>query len=611
MPEGPTWRRTINIDGLEFRDLDHDGVLAPYEDYRHEPAVRVADLLSRMTLAEKVGLMMHGTAQSDGPLGSLGVGSHYNLVSAREQILSKSINHLLTRLNLAPDEFARGNNQLQAIAAESRLGIPVTVSTDPRHHFQHVTGASSRAIGFSQWPETTGLAATGQPELVRRFGEVANAEYRAVGIQMALSPQADIASEPRWSRISGTFGEFPDLARAMVAAYVQGMQGSSTGPTATGTATVVKHWVGYGAAPEGFDGHNSYGRYSAVTDDSLHYHIEPFLDAFELGAAGVMPTYTILHLLTENGQPVEPVAGGFSHYLLTTLLRQKYGFAGFILSDWAIYRDATPATVNPQQMQSPDDIAMPWGVEGLSRIERIAQSVNAGVDQLGGEEDVQALLSAVTSGLVSNARIDEAAGRLLKVKFELGLFDAPFVDEQEALEVVGCETHQQLALDAQRQALVCLVDHEAVDPPDNVLDLKDIDEAIEDSTLVIRIASPAELLHPHHFFGSRQQEGSLAYKESSEELRKLTMLSKSNRLILVVQMARPAIISNLLSITDGLYVDLGVSDEVILEAVSGSFKPTGRLPFNIPESMESVLQGDPALPGHPQPLEDASGREQS
>ena len=240
--------KTLRIDGTTFRDLDHDGVLSPFEDHRLPAEVRAHDLLTRMTLAEKAGVMMHGTARSNGRLGVMGVGSRYDL-DANDQLIGQAgINHLITRLDAAPAEFAAQNNALQEIAAATRLGIPVTISTDPRHHFQHVTGASSRAKGFSQWPETTGLAAIGSTEVVERFGRIACSEYRAVGIHMALSPQADLATEPRWSRISGTFGEDPAVARRLVNAYVKGMQGSTAGVQGAGVACVVKHWVGYGAA---------------------------------------------------------------------------------------------------------------------------------------------------------------------------------------------------------------------------------------------------------------------------------------------------------------------------------------------------------------------------
>lgn len=592
--------KIIEIDDMTFRDLDHDGVLAPFEDHRNSIALRVSDLKQRMSLAEKIGLMMHGTAQSQGPLGSLGIGNSYDDESIRNQLLVKSINHLITRLNVAPGDFAIQNNRIQAIAAQARLGIPVTISTDPRHHFQHVTGASSRALGFSQWPETTGLAATRDASITREFAGIARIEYRAIGIHMALSPQADIATEPRWSRISGTFGEYPQLARTMTEAYVEGMQNSTTGLNTESVAAVVKHWVGYGAAPDGFDGHNDYGQFSAVTDESLDYHIEPFLGAFRAHVAGVMPSYTITHRLTTNGAPVEAVAAGFSHYLLENLLRDQMDFNGFILSDWAIYRDATPGTRNPKKMQTPDDIAMPWGVTALTRIERIAKSINAGVDQLGGEEDVDALTSAVASGLVSIERIDKAVERLLRIKFELGLFDAPFVDAAQATAIVNCSEHQQLALNAQRKALVCLKKHAAVDPSALAFcNLNSSESFSEETTLIIRITSPHELLHPNHFFGSMQHEGSLEYNNQSTELEKICYLARSNPVILVIQMVRPCVINNLLPLAAGIYVDLGISDEVILEAITGQFQAQGALPFRLPESMQAVVAARSDIPGLP------------
>ena len=178
--------KIMQQDGIVFRDLDHDGVLSVYEDHRLSAEIRAKDLLGRMTLAEKAGLMMHGTAQTHGTYGALGIGAEYHLAVNRQLIVEAGINHLLTRLDADPRTFAAQNNALQTLAAETRLGIPVTVSTDPRHHFAHVTGASSRAMGFSQWPETTGLAAVGSVELVEQFAAIARAEYRAAGIHMAL-----------------------------------------------------------------------------------------------------------------------------------------------------------------------------------------------------------------------------------------------------------------------------------------------------------------------------------------------------------------------------------------------------------------------------------------
>jgi len=590
---------TVRVDGLTFRDLDHDGVLAPYEDHRLSVDVRARDLVARMTLAEKAGAMMHGTARSHGALGVMGVGAGYDIGPNERLIARDGINHLITRLDAPPAVFAAQNNALQEIAAATRLGIPLSISTDPRHHFQHVTGASSRAMGFSQWPETTGLAAIGSAELVERFASIARDEYRAVGIHMALSPQADISSEPRWSRVAGTFGEDPQRARRLVEAYVKGMQGGATGVRDDGVSCVVKHWVGYGAAPDGFDGHNAYGRFSAVTAESLPLHVEPFLGAFAVKVAGVMPTYTIPRELTLDGVPVEPVGGGFSRQLIGDLLRGVHRFDGFVLSDWAIYLDATAQTFEPTRPQSPRDIAMPWGVESLTRVERFAKSVVAGVDQLGGEEDVAALIAAVEQGLIPLARIDEAVYRLLIVKFRQGLFDDPFVDERAAAERIGTDAAMQAGRDAQRRSLVCLKKPTSLrraahvhlahfDSPGAPLEKAD--------AAVVRLSTPQQALHPNHFFGRLQQEGDIDFKEGCAELAELDALAARVPTTAVIQMSRPAIVANLLLRVDGLYVDFGIADDLLLDTLTEGRDTDATLPFELPSSMDAVRRQRADLP---------------
>jgi len=574
-----------------FRDLDRDGVLAPYEDHRLSAEVRARDLVARMTLAEKAGVMMHGTARSHGALGVMGVGAGYDLEPNERLIARDGINHLITRLDAEPAVFAAQNNALQELAAATRLGIPLSISTDPRHHFQHVTGASSRAKGFSQWPETTGLAAIGSAELAERFATIARDEYRAVGIHVALSPQADIATEPRWSRVAGTFGEDPQRARRLVEAYVKGMQGGADGVRADGVACVVKHWVGYGAAPEGFDGHNAYGRFSAVTAESLPLHVEPFLGAFAVKAAGVMPTYTIPRELALDGAPVEAVGGGFNRQLLDDLLRGTHRFDGFVLSDWAIYLDATAQTFDPTRPQSPRDIAMPWGVDSLTRVERFAKSVVAGVDQLGGEEDAATLIDAVERGLIPLARIDEAVFRLLVVKFRQGLFENPFVDAQAAAERVGTDAAIEAGRDAQRRSLVCLKKPTALRGAARVhLAHFDTAGAPVDAAdaAVIRLSAPHQVLHPNHFFGRLQQEGDIDFKEGSNELTEVRSLAARAPTTAVIQMSRPAIVANLLPLLDGLYVDFGVADDILLDVLTGSGEADATLPFELPSSMEAV-----------------------
>jgi beta-glucosidase len=607
----------IETDGLRFRDLDHDGRVAPYEDWRRTPAERTDDLLGRLTLEEKVGLMLHGTAAAvGGELAHIGVGTGYDLDAASDLVLGAGVSSVITRLRLPPRELAEQNNALQALAARGRLGIPVTISTDPRNHVSSMLGASVDSSGFSQWPGTLGLGAIGDVGLVRRFGDVVRQEYRAVGIHTALSPQADLATEPRWPRIDGTFGADPGRVRALVGAFVEGLQCGTGGLTTTSVAAVVKHWVGYGASRDGFDGHNYYGRFSAFPDDSFDDHVAAFLDAFAVGVAGVMPTYNILEGVTFDGAPLEAVGGGFSAQLLTGLLRGVHGFAGLIVSDWAITRDSSETCRTGVPPQTPSDIAMPWGVEHLPRVDRVAKGVNAGLDQIGGENDPGPLLQAVRDGLVATARIDESVRRVLVQKFELGLFDAPFVDVDQAAEIVGCDEFRHEAERAQRRSVTVLHG-----PPQAVvIRLADrvylhgyepdafveagvtvVGSLGEATVAVVRLATPFEVLHPGFFFGRMQHEGDLDFKDGDAGLEALRTISSRVPTVVVVHMDRPAILANVVDEAKVLIAAFGVADGALVAALLDPSLADGRLPFDLPSSMASVLRraaGEAAEPVH-------------
>ena len=204
----------IEQDGLQFKDLDGSGTLTPYEDWRLGAAERAQDLLSRLSLAQKAGLMMHGTLVLDDK-------GRVNLSAMDKMLRIDGVNTYITRMAGDPAAIAEDNNKLQAVLEGVGLGIPLTISTDPRNHFTHDPNATSIGAGaFSQWPETLGLAAIGDAALVQHFGDIARQEYRAVGIHEALSPQADLATEPRWGRINGTFGENNQIGRASCRARV-------------------------------------------------------------------------------------------------------------------------------------------------------------------------------------------------------------------------------------------------------------------------------------------------------------------------------------------------------------------------------------------------------
>jgi beta-glucosidase len=518
---------------------------------------------------------------------------------------------MITRLGGLPAALAAQNNVLQEIAERTRLGIPVTISTDPRHHFQYVLGASVTEGQFSQWPETLGFAALGDTAVMRRFGDVARQEYRAVGIHMALSPQADLATEPRWSRINGTFGEDADLAGRMVGAYVAGFQHGTRGVDSVGVQTVVKHWVGYGAAREGLDSHNYYGRFASFPGANFEYHVRPFLPAFAANVAGVMPTYSILEGATWGGKPIEPVGAGFNRQLVTDLLRGRYGFRGMVLTDWAITNDCNDRCRDgapPGERPSFADLGMPWGVEEQPMRSRFVRAVQAGVDQFGGTERADMLVDAVRAGELTEARLDTSVQRVLAGKFALGLFEDPYVEPSEAARRVGTDAFRTAALDAQRRALVLLENQGGILPlrPKNKgtairVYLRGISpeaatrrgwtvatDPEQADVAIVRLTAPFETLHPQYIFGAMQHEGSLAFRDGEPDYEAFKHVSSVVPTVVTVYLDRPAILTPLKERARAVIANFGVSDAALLDVLEGRAKPEGKLPFELPSSMDAV-----------------------
>jgi len=601
----------LRVDGLEFKDLNRNGKLDPYEDWRLSAEARTANLVQQMTLEEMAGLMVHGTLPTGGALGSIGGGSSYDMEKTRHLIAELRVNSLITRLSGTAEFIAEQNNAVQELAEGTRLGIPVTISTDPRHHFQQVLGASAASKSFSQWPEPLGFAAIDDVILTRRFGDIARQEYGAVGIREALSPQADLATEPRWGRANGTFGEDPQLARRMVKAYVEGFQGGDRGLNPGSVMTVVKHWVGYGAEKDGWDGHNYYGRFAAISGDNLKNHIIPFTGAFEANVAGVMPTYAILEGATVHGKSLEQVGAGFSKQLLQDLLREQYKFSGVVVSDWGITsdcnencRNGVPAGTKP----GPKDIAMPWGVESLTREERFTKAINAGVDQIGGTEESNFIVDAVHHGKLSEDRVREAAKRVLR-KFELGLFEQPYADTALAKEKVGRAEFVREGEVAQARAVV-LLENKASKSGHPLLPLKAagtkvflvnvkpeiaraagftvVDDVAQADVAIVRAAAPYESSHMNYFFGSRQHEGRLNFVGSDKAYAELLRVSAVVPTVFTTTLERPLILTNVKPHASALLGDFGIGDGPLLEVITGKVKAEGKLPFELPSSMEAV-----------------------
>jgi beta-glucosidase len=472
-----------------------------------------------------------------------------------------------------------------------------------------VDTAAVRRAGFAVATEPS----RADVALVRRFRDIARQEYSAVGIQMALSPQADLSTEPRWARTTGTFGEDASLTGRMVKASGEGFQHGANGVDSAGVATIVKHWVGYGAAKEGLDGHNHYGRFADFTNggNTLEYHVRPFVGAFQANVAGVMPTYDILEGATWRGRPIEAVGAGFNEQLLTEMLRDTYGFRGIVLTDWAITNDCNERCVNGAPAGTRPtfaDVGMPWGVETLPKRERFVKAVRAGVDQFGGTEDSKVLLEAVRAGELPESRIDGSVRRILEPKFALGLFENPYVDTAAAATRVGSEAFRAAGLDAQRRSLVLLENDGGLlplKPKSSGTTLRVYVVGVDTAAVrragfavatepsradvaLVRLHAPYQILHPQYVFGAMQHEGSLAFTARDSAYDAFVRVSAILPTVVTVYLDRPAILTPIKGKARAILGNFGVSDEALLDVLAGRAAPQGKLPFDLPSDMASV-----------------------
>jgi beta-glucosidase len=598
--------RLIEVDGLQFKDHDGSGRLDPYKDWRRPPLERALDLLGHMTLEEKAGAMLHANPPTIDASQLPGAGSAWDPAALRERILGRHIGTFLNRLQAPPTELARQANALQAIAEEGRLGIPCLLSTDPRSHFGQSQGVSVAACGFTQWPDAAGFGAIGDAGLVRDFADCVRQEYRAVGIRMALSPMADLALQPRWHRGNGCFGSHAQAVRPLVQAYVAGMQAGADGLNADSVVSVVKHWVGYGAtAADGFDAHNHYGRHLHLDDTTIEDHIAPFTGAFDVHVGGVMPAYGIPPQglrVAGAAEAIEQVGIGFNRAMITEVLRGRFGFDGIVMSDWHITDDCTPACIDgaaPGQAPGPQDIAMPWGVEYLSKIERFAKAVEAGVDQFGGADDPRWIIAAVREGLLSESRVNAAVLRLLEQKFRLGLFENPYVDAEAAAQTVATARMRALSLDAQRRSIVLAKNTPGALPlrPGTRLFVEGVDagaaraagfelvEQLADAEFaLVGLSTPHELLHPGHFFGSRYREGCTGWQAGAPALERLREIAAQVPTVASVYLERPADLAAIEPRCAAIVLHFGLQAPALFDVLTGLHQPGGRLPFDLPWS---------------------------
>ncbi len=676
---GYTSAPLLIIDGYVFKDLNRNKALDPYEDWRLPAEVRAKDLAAQLSIEEIAGLMLYSGHQAvRGP----------EITDPQRKFLTEdNLRAVLVTTVESPETAARWNNNVQALTESLGHGIPANNSSDPRNETAATAEFNLGSGGrISLWPTTLGLAATFDPSIVKQFGEIASEEYRALGIATALSPQIDLATEPRWSRFNGTFGENPDLDTDMARAYVDGFQttpGAKDGWGLKSVNAMVKHWPSGGPEEAGRDAHFNYGKYAVYPGGHFEDHLKAFTEgAFKLdggtrSAAAVMPYYTISYGIDPSG---DNVGNNFSKYIITDLLREKYGYDGVVCTDWGVTNDN-------RAIESFDGKC--WGVEGLTVAERHYEVIKAGVDQFGGNNDKEPVLKAYKMYVrdfgeeAARARFEASAVRLLLNSFRTGLFENPYVDPASSAATVGKPEFMQAGYEAQLKSVVLAKNHgnalpqkkakvfvpqryfpqtpgmfglsmgepghwdypvdqalvekyfEWSDNPDEAdfalvmirepqtgsgYDVKDRDKGGNGYVPISLQYRPYKAEYarkesiaggdPKEDFTNRSYLGKTVSTYNEKDLDLVIETRRQMRhkpVIVVVNVSRPAVLSELEPFADAVLLTFGVQNQAGLDIVSGAAEPNGLLPMQFPADMRTVEEQQEDVPHDMRPLVDADG----
>ena len=697
---GPTLGYTVSPllydDGFAFKDLNRNGVLDPYEDWRRPAEERAKDLAGRLSIEEIAGLMLYSSHQSiPGSAYGFGQATYTGKTNRKSWDITDQQMKFLKEDNLravlvttveSPEVAARWNNEVQAYVEGIGQGVPANNSSDPRNETAATAEFNMGAGGkISLWPTTLGLAATFDPSLVKEFGTIASQEYRALGIATALSPQIDLATEPRWSRFNGTFGEDPDLDTDMARAYVDGFQTSDNGGWGLQSVNaMVKHWPSGGPEEGGRDAHFNYGKYAVYPGNNFEDHLKAFTEgAFKLEggtgkASAVMPYYTISYGIDPSG---DNMGNSYSKYIITDLLRNKYAYDGVVCTDWNI-------TYDNKAIESFDGKC--WGVEGLSVAERHYEVIKAGVDQFGGNNDKGPVLKAYQMWVKefgeesARERFEASAVRLLLNSFRTGLFENPYTDPAKATAVVGNPEFMKAGYEAQLRSIVMVKNHGNVLPKagkpkvfvpqrfypqtpgmfglsmgpeahwdypidralvEKYYDWADNPDEADFALVLVREPQPGS----GYDVNDRKKGGngyvpiSLQYRPYKAEFARTTSIAGgdpkelfTNRsyrnksvktlnetdldlvidtrkkmgdkpVVVVVNVSRPAVLSEMEPYADALLLTFGVQNQAVLDIVSGAAEPSALLPMQMPLNMKTVEEQCEDVPHDMIPLVDADG----
>jgi beta-glucosidase len=495
-------------------------------------------------------------------------------------VAKKKMNHFNVIQSSTAKSMTTWHNEIQKLAERTRLGIPVTIATDPRHVSDANVGASIPTPFFSKWCSPLGFGAIGDTTLMREFGDIARQEYLSVGLRLALSPMADLATEPRWGRINGTFGEDAMISALLTKAYILGFQGDSLGRESV--ACMAKHFSGGGPQKDGEDAHFPYGKDQAYPGNNFDYHLIPFeKGVFPAHAAQIMPYYGV-----PVGQTKEDVGFGYNKEIITGMLRNKYGFDGVVCTDWALVSDSQ---VKP---------ASAHGVEHLSPQERVAKIIDAGCDMFGGEDCPELIVELVETGKLKEARLDISVKRILRDKFRVGLFDNPFI-EVGTFPAIGNSIHIEKGKESQRRSLVLLKNENNLLPlkKGTKVFVKGLDSQVakqftdvvsspkEADYIILKLKTPFEPRNQYlleRFF----HQGRLDFPD--KEKTNILELIQQKQTITIMNLERPAVFPEINQASSAVIADFDSSDEILMELIFGQFRPSGKLPIELPSSMDAV-----------------------
>ena len=655
--------------GLKFKDLNKNGKLDKYEDWRLTPDERSKDLLSKMSLKEKAGFMLINSANmigtpraeasgnklaasdlDDGVGRSQGGGGGFGQNRTRqgapggarqgtqgaarqgapgaarqgqgapggngEQIANMNNSggtakvikefhnrHFILRSNESARVTAEWANKLQELCESEPLGIPAIISSNPRNNIttNASLGTSVGTTVFSVWPGELGLSAMRDLPLTREFADIARQEWTAVGLRKGYMYMADLSTEPRWSRVSGTFGENSEWVAKIITQVVLGFQGDSLNPTSV--ALTTKHFPGGGSGKGGQDSHFDWGKAEIYPGGMFKNNLISFQAAIKAGTSAIMPYYSL-----PSGTEYEEVGYAFNKGVITDLLRKQLGFKGIINSDTG------PLT------------SMPWGVEKLTKKERYKKAIEAGVNLFSGESDPAMLLEVIDSGMVDISYINNSVLLLLKEKFKLGLFENPYVDVDSAEKIVNNDKFKERAALALRESIVLLRNENnalpvkpktkiyfeslqrnargpASDAPnvyltnDNKYDVKFVKTPGEADVLILWLQPTGNSL-----FGSTGEPISLSLSKCSVDVPYVNKLTAKKTVILVVNYTNPWVINEVYNAKTknivGVLATFGTTADALLDVIIGNFNPTGKMPFSTPVSDTAVENQKEDVPGY-------------